>query len=272
MAYKLVSMATFPNEIEPDSENWTYTREMITSYPSLGSEWRTNYEYMKMYPYIERWTFGQNLGIFWVTRKVFWGPRRFVALEQDFCNEPITEPYDEASCWLHVEDGRIGRADFVLKPLDGSKDGTRLRVEVEWSPTGNDALNKPFPKYEKWAAASRNTYGLTWVGPLSEKKMERIITFRMPRDLESPIVQMLVMQLARERALKYPGKDAGKAATPTRRSNKTVTVTEKEVACTTGVIQRRRKFSALRSSGSLGVCLLPTSWWQRYKKSRHLGM
>ncbi|RAH86467.1 hypothetical protein BO86DRAFT_375238 [Aspergillus japonicus CBS 114.51] len=248
---------------KPDEAHQPQTSESTsTTTPSTEREGRLGYEHMKKYPYIQRFTFDQQGSRLWVVRKVFSGPRRFIALEADVLGQPIPEPYQREICLACIQHPQCDRIDdFGLKALDMSRHGKKLAVKCDWSrmPTHH----KPVPV---GLQGLTGTSGSNWICGMEALKTEEILDFVVPilGDDTPPTIHVLAMQLAAERALNPPppADDSKKA---------TAVVTEKEIPLESKhQVQQRKKFPALRNLVAVGACLLPMFWWQRYKKSRQL--
>ncbi|PYI15249.1 hypothetical protein BO99DRAFT_476472 [Aspergillus violaceofuscus CBS 115571] len=151
-----------PKPLKPES-----TEVKVTS---TEREVRLGYEHMKKYPYIQRFTFDQQGSRLWVVRKVFSGPRRFIALEADVLGQLIPEPYQREICLACIQHPQCARIDdFGLKALDMSRDGKKLAVKCDWSrmPTHH----KPVPV---GLQGLTGTSGSNWICGMEALKTEEI--------------------------------------------------------------------------------------------------
>ncbi|OJJ98770.1 hypothetical protein ASPACDRAFT_44399 [Aspergillus aculeatus ATCC 16872] len=188
-------------------------------------------------------------------------PQRFISLEADFLDQHIPGPYEEAmwAACLHHPHCDVYE-EFHIEPLDVSRDGTRLRVKFVRPCCPPD--KKPLPAHLRGLPS---TYCQRWASGLKALDTEDISDFVLADADQAnlPIIPLLVLQLAAERAA-IPVPLAAD-------SKEKVTVSEKEIPqVPKHQVQRHKKFPVLCNLFSLGVCLLPLFWWQRYKKSRQL--
>ncbi|RAH44435.1 uncharacterized protein BO95DRAFT_172260 [Aspergillus brunneoviolaceus CBS 621.78] len=254
------TVTTAPSQSSRQPQTFESTEVTV---PSTDSECKRRYKHLKEYPYIQHVGFSQQGCKLWVTRKIFWSPQRFISLEADFLGQPIPGPYEEAlwAACLHHPHCDVYE-EFRIEPLDVSRDGTRLRAK--FARPGCPPESKPIPAHLRGLPS---TYCQSWTGGLNALDAEGISDFVLADADQAnlPIIPLLVLQLAVERAANPPPLAADS------KPKKKVTVSEKEIPQDPKhQVHRHKKFPVLRNLSSLGVCLLPMFWWQRYKKSRQL--